>query len=480
MNLLQYLGVAASQLSCMKLIDELDSEGTGLMSQREFLLCMRKSRDGEINKMKDAIAHGDKDGSGTLSASEIRETMQMLGFLPTEAAIRDSCEDAGLDPETDELSLNELWALLQAYRAREGFSKEDLQEIEGTFSRYSALDFLSIEDLDKALRYMGFALPFQTQRSLTYQVDSDMSGQLDLKEFQKMIRLCGEKEIQEIKEAFAAYSVANTSHDLMGVGDAIALLGDLGYVDDGCHAPKIGDDDIKPSRRGKTYSVDICDLVHVMTRSSKDKRSFFRDHNGFGFQEVEIQKVDFHEADEDKNGVLTHSELFNLLGTIFPDLSNNSVLRAVLEENITALDVGHTGSLNFLAFLTLKRKCCDVQINAQIDKEKRATEETGFTQSEIYDFRELFMGADTNGDEELSLPEFKNLIAGICPMGDKNSSAMTRIFHEVVRGQHKEPDAKIDHADFPEFLLAMHCVLETNFGGIREKIAAPHKSVTLV
>jgi len=128
------------------------------------------------------------------------------------------------------------------------------------------------------------------------------------------------------------------------------------------------------------------------------------------------------------------------------------------------------GGVDFLGYLALMRKCHSLHITARFDKEKRATEETGFNQAEIHEFRQLFLNADINGDEELSLPEFKKMLSQICPMGEKNSNALSTIFHSIVCEQHNV-EGKDDEADFPEFLWVWHGLLECNFGGIREKTA---------
>merc|ERR1711907_497642 len=153
-----------------------------------------------------------------------------------------------------------------------------------------------------------------------------------------------------------------------------------------------------------------------MSRHNAVKRRYYREHGGFSPSEVQVSKKYFQMADEDNSGKLKVTELISVLDELFPEMCTSIGLRSQVVDFIRETEHNENGMLDFYGFLALMRKCHDLQIGAKFDKEKRAQEETNFTQSEIQDFRELFLAADINNDSELSYQEFRNMIGQICPM----------------------------------------------------------------
>merc|ERR1711988_783521 len=60
-------------------------------------------------------------------------------------------------------------------------------------------------------------------------------------------------------------------------------------------------------------------------------------------------------------------------------------------------------------------------------------------------------------------------------MGDKNAATLAQSFEKITSRQHGV-EGRRDHADFPEFLWLMKHLLDTNFGGIRERTNAANKA----
>merc|ERR1712187_867746 len=115
---------------------------------------------------------------------------------------------------------------------------------------------------------------------------------------------------------------------------------------------------------------------------------------------------------------------------------------------IQAVDDNGNGSLDFQEFLQILRKIYNRHNEQRIAKEKRMVEETQFTPHEVHEFRQLFLSMDDDDNGELSLNEFKQMITVICPMGDKNSSALNNIFYEMSK-QQRGVEGSREELDFP-------------------------------
>merc|ERR1712083_315637 len=149
-------------------------------------------------------------------------------------------------------------------------------------------------------------------------------------------------------------------------------------------------------------------------------------------------------------------------------MSGNKELRPQLMELMESVDEDGSGSMDFMGLL---RSCHNILISQRFKKEKKVVALTGFTSPEVHEFRQLFLHSDTDGDTELSLSEFKQMIANICPMGDRNAAALTVLFQEVS-DQQMDVEGSRDELDFPEFMLLFKKMMDTNLGGIKERTEA--------
>merc|ERR1719199_1485485 len=188
-----------------------------------------------------------------------------------------------------------------------------MNEITATFNKYSYLDYLSVHELDKALRHTGFAIAFDRQRDMTFSLDADMSGQLNLKEFVKLIRLCITKDIEFVVDTFNEFARQDSPSRLMAIGDAFFLLKTMGFVHPDGTPVEVNMDWAKPSRKDLAHCFDIYDIVGMLHRCYEGKRQFMRNHHRFSPQEVDIYAHMFDTADENRSNDLTHPEVFKVM-----------------------------------------------------------------------------------------------------------------------------------------------------------------------
>merc|ERR1719313_397806 len=107
LGVVTWLGYACDVELLDSILREVDVDGSGSINEREFLVCMRKVRDREIQCVKDAIAANDQDGSGTISGSELGELLKSLGYIPDPEAVAEAARDGGIEPDDDDLDLSE-------------------------------------------------------------------------------------------------------------------------------------------------------------------------------------------------------------------------------------------------------------------------------------------------------------------------------------------------------------------------------------
>merc|ERR1711972_192253 len=84
------------------------SRGSKALSQHEFLRCMRKIREHEIQIVREALAVCNEDGSGMISLDKMAFIFRKLGYIAEISAVNDAVNAIGLSLD-DKLDLSEFW-----------------------------------------------------------------------------------------------------------------------------------------------------------------------------------------------------------------------------------------------------------------------------------------------------------------------------------------------------------------------------------
>jgi len=474
-SILGWLGYTWTPERVAAIVKEVDIDGSGTVNEREFLMCMRKVRDRELQTIAEAIRQNDTDGSGTVSGGEIINVLKALGYdVPDPIAIQEAARDGGIEPDDDDLDLSEFWQFLTVYRQREGFSANDAALIQEAFQHYDKgkLGEISTLEIGKLLRWLGYPTKFEIQQQFIAKVDIDDSGRLDSGEIQKMVRMYRDRDVQTMIEAFQ-------DHDTEGKGlitqvKAWAGLAASGFGEEQ-KFPAFPPEEMLPGTEGKGDCIDLDSFLRYGLRVAKAGRDAFRKNGGFSETEVREMELCFKKYDKDNSGDISNKELIFLIEAAFPEMATDTRMRPQLLALMKEVDSDGNGSLDFMDFLRLMKQFREVQDRERVAKEQAAMKDTGFTQQEVGEFRELFLASD-DGSGELSLNEATRMIGMICPLGDIFEKQFIEAFREVTARQTRAgvfaTEGHRDQADFPEFLWLMKKLLDMNFAHIREKTGA--------
>jgi len=303
-------------------------------------------------------------------------------------------------------------------------------------------------------------MSFDDQQFLTGLVDIDKSGKLDVSELRKLIRMYRDEECRRMQSTFRDRDAEHEG--ALSLVQAREAYRELGLSDSQGKTPQI------PNEVLNTHgAIDREDFIRIGMQHKKKAREAYRKNGGYSHDEIRGLQQVFQEYDTDHSGNITNDELGCLIKDLFPVMSPD--LRLLLDELMREITMNGSGSLDFQDFIRIMRQFHDIQTQEQNNKERQATEESGFRTEEVQDFREMFLACDEAGVHELMLSDIKKMLANICVIGDKQLAELAGHFREVSKRWGKSEDHR-DRIDFPEFLLLMKKLIEVNFANIKSQI----------
>ncbi|CAJ1344089.1 unnamed protein product, partial [Effrenium voratum] len=408
---------------------------SGRLDAHGFILCMRKVRETELEMVQRMKKKHDTDWSGGINMRELVPLLREIGYEVWDiSAIFEAAEEAGVG--VSEMDLSALWRLLLTYRKREGFCNVDLDQIDKAFLRQDkdGLQELPALEAMRALRGLGFTSNFLVMQSVLNKVDVDDTGRMDLPQFRKMVR-CWERQVAAYKKAFVA-ALPEGSKGLQE-HEAVEAVRGLGF---------------------------------------RARLQVYKSNGGWTEGEVLQLKTVFDRYDVKHTGVLASKELVRMVEDLFPVLARDRNMRPQLQsimKEVLSESAGGAASLGFKEFLKLMQLFREFQDNENAKKEADAIQASGFNASEVAQFRDFFLAAhESQGSApELSYEQFRKMIDDITPLGDSLSAQLRHIFDQFTRSLadgRSTASAQREDADFPEFLLMMKHLLDTNFAKIQD------------
>mmetsp|Transcript_47483 Transcript_47483/g.109933 ORF Transcript_47483/g.109933 Transcript_47483/m.109933 type:complete len:476 (+) Transcript_47483:3-1430(+) len=443
----------------------------------ETLLWARSLREQEIKVYRTKFSHADKDSNHTIDFEELHRLLQEMGYTLTNATVTEAMREAeDIYPEKREgqLDFDEFVTLLLILRARDGFSRAEVRELRATFERFDVdgkneVDILGFPDI---LRYMGFKSVDDDLQPLIAEADLDSNGGLNFREFLWLMRLYRESELQKLRAVFEGLE------DRQAKGIRKAVL-DLGYVID---------DEVEVVLHKKAIAelaefdqfVELVDQCRIVEASQRHRCAGFHEDELKHFREL------FAKYDTSESGSISLLDTGSLIAELGFALQTaqhrRHFLRSLSKARSAALalgiqDVGDAESpLSFWVLVQLLRALYSPADDQQLpDREAKAIEQTKFGQSEVTDFRQIFLGCSAPGEARGSDPRCSTKAY------DLSSEAVRRLLHSLNVQLDMDSRARLDNkidelnpagrVDFADFLRLMRWMLDINFADIEGSVA---------
>jgi len=427
------------------ILKDVDADGSGSISQREYLRCLRKIREHELDLVRVALGTQPR-----LPKEQVTHLFRDLGYiLWDEIAIMEAAREAEL--QEDELDLSNLWRLLLTYRHREGMRNSELASIDAAFrSEDQGTGELTNLDVPTAIRSLGYQVSFEAMQSVLRYVDVNDSGRLDKMQFRKVVRMLQECDVQLFMQAFDDEDIGKIQ--AISLPSAIQAFCATGLQSQSLDLPEFDDQNMLVRRD---------DFVRSCAAHAHQVREAIKRNGGWTDPEVKDLKLFFQKYDLNRNGRINGSELVQLVEDVMPEMAHERSMRPQLLSLIRSVNEECNG-LNLEDFLKLMGLFRSFKDKERLRKEQSAIKESGFQPPEVSEFRELFLNS-LEASQDMTFPEFSQMISGITPLGKTLSQELEKLFQEMC--------APRQEADFPDFLLLMKTLLERDFGNIREKSA---------
>lgn len=457
---LSYLGYALDRSSVAAIGKEVDIDGSGTICDREFLVCMRKVREREILRLETLLEFDSLSRrSVKIASSKLQDVLQELGYLPEEQAMVDAAVDAGITcegrdifQEAGDLNFEEVWRFLEVYRKRDGLARATDSELRMVFERFDADGNGSLDafEVGRMFRALGFPCTFHVQQSLVQEVDVNGNGKVDLSEFRKLLRLYHGREAGRLKRVFKKLCGSDSENATLPREHAEEALSQLGLGGN-----------LSSEILARRYEYSFYDFWQLTRVAREDSREVCRERAGFEEEEVNDLRKRFNDYDADGGGEIEDAELRGLLEDLLPDLATNPERRPELIRVLEEADSDGSGSLDFDDFLRLVRNCHDLRDRMLFENETAAIHVTGFTPTEVAEFRELYLGEGER--DQVDFSELTEILKSVIPLGDKNTKTLAGLYDEIVAVRVGEPQKRMN---FAEYLLLLRRMLDVNFAGI--------------
>lgn len=476
-GILLWLGYPVRDEIILKVMNQVDADGSGDISWPEFLVCMRWLHEEEVTTVLKLLDEFDKDGSGTVDIDELMRLLLALGYNANSESVDDALKESKLLVEADAgLEFSQLWQLLQVFRRRGGFSASEDVELKSAFARYDADSSgeLSTREVGKGLRMLGYAMPVNQQDELIKKVDVDGSGVLDFEEFRSLMRIYREDELKKVRDTFETTSSGRgfLSEDNREISRALRALG--------CVEP----DGSIPQYKTEDGKMELQEFLDLVGRARQTSRDRMRSNAGFTSAEVKEYRKKFEFYDKDGGGDIEGSELRALLTDIFPP-SNDVKKQQRLVDMLQEVDQDGSGSLDFNDFLRLMRHFKD-----DCDREDMEAMNEGFTDDEVYEFKVVFeaqVAAESAAGAEQQKPltwsgggggkSWTNFILPrnvvmlmvnqICTLQRTQIETLNKVLDTA-------PAPSAQYASFSGFLRVMRVTVDYNYGNIKDRHVRTH------
>lgn len=365
------------------------------------------------------------------------------------------------------------------WRDRDGFRLVEVEEMSRTYKKFDEDDSgeISVFELGEVLRHLGYSVSQYDISSYVSKVDANGNGQLDRREFIKLMRYFREALCGKAKDVFLSLEPDKTTGvlDTEGVFGALVALGQ--------EPPD--NEDVSPCDFDRfMVVVDACRHTYV----SKQRRKA-----GFSDEEVAHLQVYFEEFDSDGNGYIEMNEVTNLLKAFDWEPKTPADQRALIGKIAKARiqakkdgveDLGpcekdptDLTSLTFWVFLRLVRFLRNEEQAQEEELLTKLLEELRFSSNEVEQFRQIFSQYTCEKPQGVQIKNDRDQIDG-----DSVKRMIFALGVKCTGSEHRILDGKLTDLDplrrtdrpmlyFAQFLRVMAFLVHTNFAGINDILA---------
>eukprot|EP00746_Dinoflagellata_sp_MGD_P163715 gnl/MRDRNA2_/MRDRNA2_91905_c0_seq1.p1 gnl/MRDRNA2_/MRDRNA2_91905_c0~~gnl/MRDRNA2_/MRDRNA2_91905_c0_seq1.p1 ORF type:complete len:950 (-),score=194.30 gnl/MRDRNA2_/MRDRNA2_91905_c0_seq1:335-3184(-) len=436
----------------------------------------------------------DADDSGQVDVGELKQLLTGLGIMPLPAVLASTIAEVDEDG-TGQLDVDEFDHVLELLFVREGFTKTEVEDLQRVFSKFDRDNSgeVSSNELMGILSWLGYPSQPEAAEEIAKEVDADGSGQLCWAEFLTCMRRFRERETYQIHTLMTTFDTDGSGTVDRDKGELTSILSELGYsANPEAIAEAAADAHIAQQQLS---FEDLWQLLRV-----------YRGRSGFTRNEETVLMQTFSRYDYKSVGQISTLEVgkaLRILGYAAP-----IELQRFL---VSAVDVDHSGQLDFAEFRTLMamrrenelkemsdafkfflhpnetlmtyesgqlqralRKVGCSEADVMLDEKEvsffgfvkivdrarnlvrdRMRKHAGFNDMEVQEYRARFASYDNDGSGDIGGSELRELLGEILPAASFSMKHRARL-ERLLKEADEDGNGTLDFGDFLRLMRHHH------------------------
>uniref|UniRef100_A0A7S1ME47 Calmodulin n=1 Tax=Alexandrium catenella TaxID=2925 RepID=A0A7S1ME47_ALECA len=322
-----------------------------------------------------------------ISVPELRQVLIQMGYTPLTENVNEVLED--VDTGRDNvLDFHDFFDFVFIYRQREGFRRDEVQEMRRLFERFDADDSgeISAMELKELFRHMGYRVTMDQVHLFVAQVDENNSNCLDFREYLKLMQLHREAELRSITGIFNSLK------------DRVTGMLTSSNVDKAFKGLQQEPPKALPKLASKGFNFD--GFVKLVDSCRADLVARERKKAGFTDERIaELQEV-FSRFDKDGSGEIDNIELMSILTEFGWNPKTQEEQKELMTKIQMAKDAAKEADpdhdladdgIKFWSYVQLARMLETEHEQAEEELMNRLMKELNFNQKEVDDFRQIYM-----------------------------------------------------------------------------------------